>query len=135
MQYVGDVSGVNNVQTSNKSYTEVTAQVPSYAGKTPDILFRTTANENYKPNMIFPILPSQYQPEILGAELFNSPIVNSPQNYPGSYYGQFDTTDFTYETESGDSIRRTGDYYGINGTINNLKIGRASCRERVSSPV
>ena len=122
VQYVGDVSGVNNVQTSNKSYTEVTAQVPSYAGKTPDILFRTTANENYKPNMIFPILPSQYQPEILGAELFNSPIVNSPQNYPGSYYGQFDTTDFTYETESGDSIRRTGDYYGINGTINNLTV-------------
>jgi hypothetical protein len=86
---------------------------------TPDILFRTNYDTNYKPNLIFPILPSQYQTEILGAELFNSPIVSSPQNYPGSYFGQFDTLDFTYETSTGDTIRRSGDYYGVKGDINN----------------
>lgn len=118
VQYIGEVNGVSNVQEANRSYTEVYAHVPDHTGQTPDILFRTMIDTNYKPNQSFPIIPSQYQPEINGAELFSSPIVNSPQNYPGSYYGQFDTLDFTYETANGDSIRRSGDYYGITGTIN-----------------
>jgi hypothetical protein len=68
--------------------------------------------------MTFPILPSQYQPEIMGAEVFSSPIVSNPNNYPGSYFGQFDTEDFTYETSSGDTLRRSGDYFGISGNLN-----------------
>jgi hypothetical protein len=55
----------------------------------------------------------------MGAELFNSPIVSDPQNYPGSYFGQFDTLDFTYTTETGDELRRSGDYFGVSGDINN----------------
>jgi hypothetical protein len=119
IQYVGEINGISNVQEANRSYTEVFAHVADHTGRTPDVLFRTKLDVNYKPNLSFPILPSQYQPEILGAELFNSPIVNTPQNYPGSYYGQFDTKDYTYETATGDDIRRSGDYYGINGDINN----------------
>lgn len=119
VQYVGEVNGVSNVQEANRSYTEVYAHIPDHTGKTPDILFRTMVDANYKPNMAFPILPSQYQPEIIGAESFNSPIVNSPQNYPGSYYGQFDTPDYTYETQNGDSVRRSGSYFGVSGDINN----------------
>ena len=119
IQYIGEVNGISNVQESNRSYTEVFANIPDHTGQTPDVLFRTMVDVNYKPNLTFPILPSQYQPEILGAELFNSPIVSTPQNYPGSYFGQFDTLDFTYETETGDDIRRSGDYYGVNGDINN----------------
>lgn len=118
VQYIGEVSGVNNVQEANRSYTEVWAQVPDHVGQTPDILFRTIADTNYKPSLTFPILPSQYQPEIMGAELFSSPIVSDPQNYPGSYFAQFDTADFTYETSTGDSLRRSGDYYGVSGNIN-----------------
>lgn len=118
VQYIGEVNGVSNVQEANRSYTEVYAHIPDHTGKTPDILFRTIADINYKPNLSFPIIPSQYQPEIMGAESFNSPIVNSPQNYPGSYFGQFDTLDFTYTTSNGDSIRRSGAYYGISGNIN-----------------
>jgi hypothetical protein len=119
VQYIGEVNGVSNVQEANRSYTEVYAHIPDHTGMTPDILYRTMYDVNYKPNMTFPILPSQIQPEIMGAELFNSPIVNTPQNYPGSYFGQFDTFDFTYETSSGDVLRRSGDYYGITGDINN----------------
>ena len=119
VQYIGEINGVSNVQEANRAYTEVYAHIPDHTGMTPDILFRTTYDVNYKPNLIFPILPSQYQTEIMGAELFNSPIVSSPQNYPGSYFGQFDTLDFTYETSTGDSIRRSGDYYGVKGDINN----------------
>jgi len=119
VQYIGEVTGISNVQEANRNYTEVYAHIPDHTGQTPDILFRTTYDVNYKPNLAFPILPSQYQPEILGAELFNSPIVNSPKNYPGSYFGLFDTPDFTYETATGDSLRRSGDYFGISGDINN----------------
>jgi len=120
VQYIGEVNGVSNVQEANRSYTEVHVNIPDHAGRTPDILFRTMYDVNYKPNMQFPILPSQYQPEILGAENFQSPIVNSPLNYPGSYFGQFDTVDFTYKTSSGDLIRRTGGYFGVRGDINNV---------------
>ena len=119
VQYIGEVNGVSNVQEANRSYTEVFADIPDHTGQTPDILFRTLTDVNYKPNLTFPILPSQYQPEILGAENFNSPIVSNPQNYPGNYFGEFDTLDFTYETESGDELRRSGDYYGVDGDINN----------------
>ena len=113
---------VNNVQQANGSYTEVYANVPDYVGQTPDVLFRTTFDNNYLPGYSYPILPSQYQAEIVGAEIFSNPIVSSPQNYPGSYYGQFDTVDYTYTTENGDSLRRTGDYFGINGNINDTTL-------------
>ena len=119
VQYIGEVNGVSNVQEANRSYTEVYAHIPDHTGRTPDILFRTMTDVNYKANMSFPVLPSQYQPEILGAEFFTSPIVSNPQNYPGSYYGQFDTPDYTYESSTGDAIRRTGDYFGVTGDINN----------------
>jgi hypothetical protein len=119
VKYIGEVNGVSNVQEANRNYTEVYAHIPDHTGMTPDILFRTVVDPNYKPNLTFPIIPSQYQPEILGAQFFNSPIVNTPQNYPGSYFGQFDTLDFTYKTSTGDELRRSGDYYGVKGDINN----------------
>jgi hypothetical protein len=123
VRYIGEVNGINNVNEANKSYTEVYAHIPDHTGQTPDVLFRTMVDSNYKPNLTYPILPSQYQPEIIGAAIngvlnFSSPIVSNPSNYPGGYYGQFDTVDFTYETSSGDSLRRSGDYYGISGDIN-----------------
>jgi hypothetical protein len=119
VKYIGEINGVSNVQEANRNYTEVYAHIPDHTGMTPDILFRTVVDPNYKPNLTFPIIPSQYQPEILGAQFFNSPIVNTPQNYPGSYFGQFDTLDFTYKTSTGDELRRSGDYYGVKGDINN----------------
>lgn len=118
VQYVGEVNGVSNVAEANRSYTEIYAHIPDHTGKTPDILFRTKYDRNYRPNLSFPIIPSQYQPEIMGAENFNFPLVSSPQDYPGSYFGQFDTLDFTYETSAGDELRRSGDYFGMLGDIN-----------------
>ena len=118
VQYIGEVNGVSNVQEANRAYTEVYAHIPDHTGQTPDILFRTLSDVNYKPGMIFPIIPAQYQPEIIGAELFSSPIVSNPTEYPGGYYGQFDSIDFTYEAQDGDSLRRSGKYYGVSGDIN-----------------
>lgn len=122
VQYVGEITGVSNVQEANRSYTEVYAHIPDHCGMTPDILFRTTYDVNYRPNLYFPVLTSQIQPEIMGAENFSSPIVSSPQNYPGSYFGQFDTLDFTYETSSGDTLRRSGEYFGVMGDTNNTMV-------------
>ena len=119
VQYIGEVNGVSNVQEANRNYTQVYASIPDHTGMTPDILFRTMYDVNYKPNLTFPIIPSQYQPEIMGAENFASPIVSTPQNYPGSYLAQFDTLDFTYETSPGDNLRRSGSYFGVTGDINN----------------
>lgn len=120
--YVGEITAINNVQDANKAYTEVYAHIGDQVGQTPDVLFRTYADDNYGPNLEFPILPSQIQPEINGAEQFSSPIVSAPQNYPGDYYGQFDTSQYTYTTSTGDSLRRSGKYYGISGDINNFSI-------------
>jgi hypothetical protein len=122
VQYIGEINSVNNVVESNKSYTEVVSHIGDHQGATPDVLFRTVSDENYKPNLAFPILPSQYQPEILGAENFNSPIRNTPADYPGDYWGQFDTTNSTYTTSTGDSLRRSGDYYGVSGDVNNIVV-------------
>ena len=126
VQYLGEINGVNNVQEANQAYTEVYAQISGQNGATPDVLFRTMIDKNYVPNSVFPILPSQYQPEIIGAEIYTSPIVSNPQNYPGSYYGQFDTQDFTYTTSTGDSLRRSGDYFGISGTTNNTVVNSSN---------
>ena len=124
VQYIGEVNGINNVNEANRSYTEVYAHVPDHTGQTPDVLFRTIVDENYRPNLTFPILPSQYQPEIVGAAIngsinFTNPLVANPANYPGSYFGQFDTQDFTYETANGDILRRSGEYFGVSGDIEN----------------
>ena len=119
VQYIGEINGVSNVAEANRSYTEVYAHIPDHTGKTPDILFRTKYDVNYRPNLVYPIIPSQYQPEIVGAENFTFPIVSTPQDYPGSYFGQFDTLDFTYEVSTGDELRRTGDFFGASGDINN----------------
>ena len=42
---------VSNVQEANRNYTEVYAHIPDHTGQTPDILFRTMLDVNYKPNM------------------------------------------------------------------------------------
>lgn len=120
VQYIGEVTSINNVAEANEYYTEVLVNVPEQNGRTPDILFRVKADENYSPNLQYPILPSEFQPEIKGAENFNSPILNNPQQYPGSYFGQFDNASFQYLNENGDSLRRSGDYYGVKGDINNI---------------
>ncbi len=122
VQYIGDINGVNNIQLKNISTTEIYAHIPDHTGQTPDILFRTKYDDNFKPNLTIPILPSQIQAEIVGAENLNSPIRTQPQNYPGTYFGQFDSEFWLYEIESGDVLRRSGDYYGIDGNINDIKV-------------
>ncbi len=118
VQYIGEITAINNVQEANRSYTEVYAHIGDHLGQTPDILFRTVSDDNYKPNLEYPVLPSQYQPEIFGAENFSSPIVSNPSEFPGDHFGQFDDPNFIYTTSGGDSLRRSGDYYGIFGDIN-----------------
>lgn len=118
IEYIGEVQAVSKIQTSRRNFTEVTAQIPHHAGKTPTILFNIENNTNYYPGLEMPILPAEQQEEIVGSENTNSPIRLNPENYPGTYFGYFDTVDKTYKCESGDKLRYKGDYYGINLTNN-----------------
>lgn len=118
IEYIGDIQINSKVQTSKESKTEITANIPNHCGKTPTILFDIYDNINYKPGLEMPILPEQQQEEIVGSENTNSPIRLNPENYPGTYFGYFDTVDKTYKCESGDKLRKSGNYYGVNLTNN-----------------
>jgi len=113
VQYIGEVQAVSKIQTSVNNFTEFTAMIPSHAGQTPTILFKINQNTNYYPGLELPIIPSEIKQEINGAEYLNSPIRLNPSEYPGSYYGYFDTIDKTYKNSSGDAIRLSGEYFGI----------------------
>ena len=113
IQYIGEINQITNIQTASRVGQEVTAYIPHQAGKTPSVLFGVRNNSNYYPNLEIPILADEIQTEIVGAESLNSPIRTNPQDYPGSFFGQFDTVDNTYLCSNGDSIRNQGDYYGV----------------------
>ena len=118
IQYVGEINQITNIQTASRIGQEVTAYIPHQAGQTPTVLFGIRNNTNYYPNLEIPILADEIQTEIVGAESLNSAIRTNPQNYPGSFFGQFDTADNTYLCSNGDSVRYQGDYYGVQLTDN-----------------
>ena len=130
VRYIGEVQGNNNVVSGNLSFDQIMAFIPDNAGETPDILFRTSFDSNYTTDLQFPILPSQFQPEILGAENFSNPLVQNPSNYPGDQYAQYDNdnnlNEYTYLTKSGDILRRSGEYFGVSGDINNNTLNGAN---------
>ena len=131
IEYIGEVQVQSKIQTSKKNYTEVTAHIPHQNGKTPTILFDLESNTNYYPGLEMPILPVEQQEEIVGAENTNSPIRLKPIDYPGTYFGYFDTKDKTYMCENGDKIRYSGDYYGINLT-NNIGLNSETYFEKLT---
>jgi len=113
IRYVGEINQITNIQTASRVGQEVTAYIPHQGGQTPTVLFGIRDNTNYYPNLEIPILADEIQTEIVGAESLNSPIRTNPQDYPGSFYGQFDTQDNTYLCSNGDKLRYQGDYYGV----------------------
>jgi len=125
IRYIGEIQGNNNVVSQNQFFDQVMAFIPDNAGQTPDILFRTTFDNNYSPNLQYPLLPSQFQPEIQGAENFNSPIVKNPQDFPGDRFAQYDNDnnldEYNYINKSGDVDRRSGEFFGVSGTTDNLQ--------------
>jgi hypothetical protein len=112
LKYIGEISSINNVQSADKSYTEITAYIPDQAGATPDVLFRVRTDSNYSPSMQYPIIPSQDQPEIVGGEQFTSPIIVKPADYPGDQYAYFDA-DQKYINSGGLEDRKSGAYFGV----------------------
>jgi len=122
VQYIGEINAIADVQTATKDETEVTAYIPHQAGSSPSVLFSTRDDENYYPGMELPIMTEQIQSEIKGAENLDSPIRQNPGDYPGYYYGQFDTVGKTYKASSGDKIRYSGDYYGV---LRNNNVGES----------
>ena len=132
IQYVGDTQVDSQVQTSRRNYNEIIAKIPHHEGQTPNILFKIEDNNNYYPNLELPIIPEEIQDEIMGAESLNSPIRLNPSDYPGSYFGYFDTDDKTYICSSGDKLRKKGNYYGIELT-NNVDLDQSDYVESLVS--
>lgn len=112
VKYIGEISNFNNVQAQDKTYTEVIAYVPDYTGETPDVLFEIKSDSNYSPGMQYPILSSQDQPEIVGGEQSDNPMVLNPTEYPGDQYAYFNI-DQKYTCSSGYELRNSGEYYGV----------------------
>jgi hypothetical protein len=119
VQFICEVGGLNNVQLPDKAYTETFAYISHQHGQIPYSLWNIKNDNNYKPNSQYPILASEIQAEIQGGENPNNPILINPTLYPGDIWGQFDTPAYLYETQTGDIIRRWGNYYG-NNSISNI---------------
>lgn len=117
VKYVGEITAQNNVVGAVSSSTDVWAHVPGQSGRTHSVLFDVVADDNYRPNLTYPILTEQMQAEINGAENPLSPIVANMQDYPGDYIGQFDTAAYEYAASTGDYGRRSGAYYGIGAAV------------------
>lgn len=131
VNYIGEIQSVSKIQTSRKNVTEITIQIPHHVGKTPTVLFQIEDNTNYYPDLEMPILPYEQQEEIVGSENTNSPIRLRPEDYPGTYFGYFDTEDKTYKCESGDKLRYSGNYYGIN-LSNNIGLDSETYFEKLT---
>ena len=131
IQYIGDVQVDSQIQTSRRNYNEIIAMIPHHEGQTPNILFKIEDNNNYYPNLELPIISDEIQDEIVGSEFLNSPIRLSPSDYPGSYFGYFDSIDKTYVSSTGDKLRKRGDYYGILLT-NNVDLDEPTYFENLS---
>ena len=113
LKFICEVNGLNNVKLPNRTYMESHAYISNQHGKIPYALWKIKNDNNYRPNSQWPILPSQIQAEIQGGENINNPILTNPANYPGDIWAHFDTSGFLYRTESGDNIRKSGNYYGV----------------------
>jgi len=118
VQYICEVGGLNNVQLPDKAYTETFAYISHQHGQIPYTLWNIKNDNNYKPNSQYPILASEIQAEIQGGENPNNPILINPTLYPGDIWAQFDNTNSLYETQTGDIIRRWGNYFGNNSSSN-----------------
>ena len=50
VKYLGDIDVINNISKGGQSYTEIYIHVPTSHGGTPLVLFKTSQDDNYKPN-------------------------------------------------------------------------------------
>jgi hypothetical protein len=131
VKYIGEISSQSKVEISSRDYIEITANISHHQGQTPTVLFKTKDTTNYYPNLELPIMPDQIQEEIKGSENLQSPIRQTPADYPGSFYGLFDTVDKTYLTENGDRLKKQGEYYGVLRT-NNIGLDDDNYFEKLS---
>lgn len=111
VQYVGDIAMSNTIVKPDSTLNMVQAFISAQHGSTPTVLFNIIADTNYKPSMTYPVNSGEEQYEIQGAQDSANPLLTNPTNYPGDYYAHFDVNT-QYTTATGDSVRRTGNYYG-----------------------
>ena len=65
VKYIGDISIQNKVTNTSNTFEEVFVHVPSFAGNTPNPLFKTVEDVNYAPSTPF------FRPDIVNSEWIN----------------------------------------------------------------
>jgi hypothetical protein len=79
VKYIGDIDVINSVRSNDNSYSELYIHVPTNAGTTPTVLFKSIADENYHPDML--IINSPDDPK--DAEYLNGRHYTDTHPYPG----------------------------------------------------
>lgn len=101
IKYIGEIEMNNTVNHPNNTYTEIYIHIPSESGAFPYTLFKTTADANYSPGMVFTqtsdyILgrdPSTVHPSGLSTfALFDSKYTSMSASLSGILYKFDDST-------------------------------------------
>lgn len=81
VQYIGDIDVVNSIKSKDNSYSELYIHVPTSAGSTPTVLFKSIADANYHPDMLIVNTPA----DPLNAEYLNGRKYN--ETHPATSFG------------------------------------------------
>ena len=81
VQYIGDIDVVNSVKSKDNSYSELYIHVPTSAGSTPTVLFKSIADANYHPDMLIVNTPA----DPLNVEYLNGRKYN--ETHPATSFG------------------------------------------------
>jgi hypothetical protein len=81
VQYIGDIDVINSVRSKDNSYSELYIHVPTTAGSTPTVLFKSIADANYYPEMLVINAPS----DPLNIEYLNGR--SSTESHPAVSFG------------------------------------------------
>jgi hypothetical protein len=131
VKYVADIDVVNSIRSTENAYTEIYLHVPTSAGTTPYVLFKSIKDENYFPNLTITNNPpdpldieylkgrhfDEIHPFGLSMKAFydrddgsvNTEITNDPADptslLPGNWY-----TEVTNNSYFTDDYSSTGEY-------------------------
>jgi hypothetical protein len=112
IRYIGDINILNTIRNNANAFSEVYVYIPTSQGNTPTVLFKTLADANYSPSMVFTNTPT----DPLNAEYIYGRTGSTIQPAGLSIEGFFDsdTSNFTVL----DPFGATGEFYSYDNTIN-----------------
>lgn len=100
VKYIGEIDVVNSIRNKDNSYSELYIHVPTSAGSTPTVLFKSVPDENYGPGMLIVNTPS----DPLDVEYLNGRHYNDTHPITGmsleAFYDLDSNAALTYITDN-----------------------------------